>query len=73
MKRIQTQEAYRKATEEWLRSFPSNRIIEELDAISNILECDGIYNSILLDDLNHIEEVLRDECVKRFRDSFTGV
>lgn len=71
MNKIKAEDIYRKAREEWLRSWSSERIIEELGYIDKLLEGEDIYNSILLDDLDDIHSILKDECVKRFRAKFS--
>lgn len=71
MNKIKAEDIYRKAREEWLRSWSSDRIIEELGYIDKLLEGEDIYNSILLDDLDDIHSILKDECVKRFRAKFS--
>lgn len=71
MNKIKAEDIYRKAREEWLRSWSSERIIEELGYIDKLLEGEDIYNSILLDDLDDIHSILKDECVKRFKANFS--
>lgn len=66
-KRIDVHEAYVKQTQEWLKTFETERLLKEIDNLEALLECEAIYQSLFIDDIDKYLEALKDECVARLK------
>ena len=50
---------------DWVSSFSSDRIVEEIVALEEFIDCDHAGETCLIDYILGLREVLRDECVRR--------
>lgn len=50
---------------DWAIGLPSDRIVGELEALEEFLDCSHLNNSSFVDCMLMLREVLRDECVRR--------
>lgn len=57
---------------EWFKGFSAKDLVKHEQILSNLIDIDIVFDSLVIDDVVKMHELIRDECVRRLAMSCKG-